>query len=81
MATSFAPEPAVRQLAETVRPEAALAARGLQLHEPAPAFELLQARQALPPVQSRGAPPVQAPALHICPTVTFLGTVLRPLSR
>ena len=53
-----------------MRLEAALAARGLQLHDPAPAFEQLHVRHASPPVQSRGAPPLQVPVeSHASPTV------------
>jgi hypothetical protein len=43
----------------------------LQLHEPAPAFEQVHDMHALPPVQSRGVPPPQLPALHIWPTVQY----------
>jgi hypothetical protein len=39
----------------------ALIVRLLQLHEPAPALLQVQVRHALPPVQSRGVPPLQLP--------------------
>ncbi len=49
---------------------AALTARLLQLHEPAPALLHVHVRHAFPPVQSRGEPPAHVPApLHVMPTV------------
>jgi hypothetical protein len=68
-----APLPAVRHDDVTVRPLAALTDR--VLHEQAAlVLEQVQTRQALPPVQSRGEPPVHEPEpLHVCPTVQNSG--------
>jgi hypothetical protein len=69
MTASCAPEPRVKHDEVTVRLLAALAALGVHA-QAALELEQLQARHALPPLQSRGVPPVHAPApLHVCPTV------------